>query len=173
MKEIQELKSWVERYEKARDAIEDTSVLLELHKEGDASEEDVDARYNEALQLIEDLELRNMLRREEDKMGAILKINAGAGGTESQDWAEMLFRMYTRWAQKEDFEVSTIEYQVGDVAGIKSATIQVSGSYAYGQLKSESGVHRLVRISPFDSSGRRHTSFVAVDVVPELEDDIE
>ena len=167
------MKSWVERYEKARDAIEDTSVLLELHKEGDASEEDVAARYNEALQLIEDLELRNMLRREEDKMGAILKINAGAGGTESQDWAAMLMRMYVRWAERHGYTITETNYQEGDEAGVKSVTIQIEGEYAFGYLKSENGVHRLVRLSPFNAANKRMTSFTSVFVIPLIDDSIE
>ena len=173
MKAIQELKSWVGSYENARDAIEDTSVLLELHKEGDASEEDVDARYNEALQLVEDLELQNMLQREEDKMGAILKINAGAGGTESQDWAAMLMRMYVRWAERHGYTITETNYQEGDEAGIKSVTLQVEGDYAFGYLKSENGVHRLVRLSPFNAANKRMTSFTSVFVIPLIDDSIE
>ncbi|MFW6203292.1 MAG: peptide chain release factor 2 [Marinilabilia sp.] len=173
MKYIQELKSWVNRYEKARDAIEDTSVLLELHKEGEASGEDVESRYNEALQLVEDLELRNMLQREEDKMGAILKINAGAGGTESQDWAAMLMRMYVRWAERQGYTITETNYQEGDEAGIKSVTLQVEGEYAFGYLKSENGVHRLVRLSPFNAANKRMTSFTSVFVIPLIDDTIE
>lgn len=173
MKYIQELKSWVNRYEKARDAIEDTSVLLELHKEGEASGEDVESRYNEALQLVEDLELRNMLQREEDKMGAILKINAGAGGTESQDWAAMLMRMYVRWAERHGYTITETNYQEGDEAGIKSVTLQVEGEYAFGYLKSENGVHRLVRLSPFNAANKRMTSFTSVFVIPLIDDTIE
>jgi len=173
MKAIQELKSWVGRYENARDAIEDTSVLLELHKEGEASEEDVDARYNEALQLVQDLELQNMLQREEDKMGAILKINAGAGGTESQDWAAMLMRMYVRWAERHGYTITETNYQEGDEAGVKSVTLQVEGDYAFGYLKSENGVHRLVRLSPFNAANKRMTSFTSVFVIPLIDDSIE
>ncbi len=124
-------------------------------------------------ELIKQLELRNMLTDQDDTLNAILTINPGAGGTESQDWADMLFRMYVRYGEKKGYEVSVIEYQVGDVAGIKSATISIVGEFAYGYLKAESGVHRLVRISPFDSSGRRHTSFASVFVYPEVDDSIE
>ena len=173
MKHIKELKSWVNRYEKVKDAIEDISVLLELHKEGEASEEDLDARYNEALELIEDLELRNMLQKDEDKMGAILKINAGAGGTESQDWAAMLMRMYMRWAEKEGYKITETNVQEGDEAGVKSVTLQIEGDYAFGYLKSENGVHRLVRLSPFNAANKRMTSFTSVFVIPLVDETIE
>lgn len=148
-------------------------MLFEFNKEGEASEEEVDEQYNKALALIEDLELRNMLRREEDKLGAILKINPGAGGTESHDWASMLMRMYERWGELNGYKVKQLDFQPGDEAGINSVTIEFEGEYAYGYLKSETGVHRLVRISPFDSNNRRHTSFASVYVVPAVDDTIE
>ncbi|WP_462319045.1 peptide chain release factor 2 [Marinilabilia sp.] len=173
MKHIKELKSWVNKYEDIKNAIEETSVLLEFLKEGEAEESDVDAQYQKAIELIEDLELRNMLQKEEDKMGAILKINAGAGGTESQDWAEMLMRMYVRWGEKQGYKVTETNFQEGDEAGIKSVTLQFEGDYAYGYLKSENGVHRLVRLSPFNSANKRMTSFTSVFVIPLIDESIE
>jgi len=148
-------------------------VLAEFEKEGEATTEDVENQYNICLQLIEKLELKNMLRKKEDSLGAILKINPGAGGTESQDWAEMLMRMYIRWGEKNGYKVKTIDYQDGDDAGIKTVTLEFTGDYAYGYLKSENGVHRLVRLSPFDSANRRHTSFASVFVSPAIDDSIE
>ncbi len=173
MKKLKELKSWVNAYEDVKTAIEETSVLLEFFKEGEAEEADVDLQYKKTVKLIEDLELRNMLQKEEDKMGAILKINAGAGGTESQDWAEMLMRMYLRWAEIQGFKVKELDYQEGDVAGIKSVTLEIQGDYAFGYLQGENGVHRLVRISPYDSNKRRHTSFASVYAYPVVDDSIE
>ncbi len=154
---------------------EELEVLLELAQEeaDEAVVEEVKERVDELIADIEDLELKTLLSEEYDENNALLSINPGAGGTESQDWAEMLMRMYTRWAEQKDYEVETLELIGGEEAGIKSVTLQISGLYAYGYLKAEKGVHRLVRISPFDSSGRRHTSFASVDVMPELEDDIE
>ncbi|MFO8000735.1 MAG: peptide chain release factor 2 [Marinilabilia sp.] len=173
MKYIQGLRSWVDQYEKVRNAVEETSVLIELQKEGEASEEEVKAQYNTALELIENLELRNMLRKEEDRMGAILKINAGAGGTESQDWAAMLMRMYMRWGERQGFKIRETNFQEGDEAGLKSVTLQFEGDYAYGYLKSENGVHRLVRLSPFNAANKRMTSFTSVFVIPLIDDTIE
>ncbi len=148
-------------------------MLLDFYEEGEVEEEELENQYKKAIQSIEDLEFRNMLGEEEDELGAILKINAGAGGTESQDWAEMLMRMYLRWGERNDFKVKEISMLYGDEAGIKSVTLEFTGDYAYGNLKSESGVHRLVRISPFDSNARRHTSFASVFVSPVIDDDIE
>lgn len=145
---------------------------MDFHKEGDAEESDVQEQYNKTVTLIDDLEFRNMLGKEEDILGAILKINAGAGGTESQDWAEMLMRMYIRWGERNGYSVKEISYLSGDDAGIKSVTLEFTGEYAYGYLKSENGVHRLVRISPFDSNARRHTSFASVFVSPAVDDEI-
>ncbi len=173
MKKIKELKSWVNSYEKVRNAVEETSVLLEFIKEGEAEDSDADAQYQKAVKLIEDLELRNMLQKEEDKMGAILKINAGAGGTESQDWAEMLMRMYLRWGERHGYKVTETNYQEGDEAGIKSVTMQFDGDFAYGYLKSENGVHRLVRLSPFNAAHKRMTSFTSVFVIPLIDESIE
>ena len=148
-------------------------MIFEFFNEGEATEKDVTDQYNSALKLIEELEFRNMLSSEEDILGAILKINPGAGGTESQDWAMMLMRMYIRWGERNDYKVREIYYLPGDEAGIKSVTLEFTGDYAYGYLKSENGVHRLVRLSPFDSNNRRHTSFASVFVSPIIDDSIE
>jgi len=147
--------------------------LYEYFHEGESTEEEVDHQYNKALSMIEDLEFRNMLRREEDVLGAILKINAGAGGTESLDWAGMLMRMYLRWGEKNDYKIRQLDYQDGEEAGIKTVTLEFTGDYAYGYLKSESGVHRLVRLSPFDANHKRHTSFASVFVSPLVDDNID
>jgi peptide chain release factor 2 len=147
--------------------------MFDLHKEGAVSEKELDDEYASVLNLLEDLEFRNMLRNEEDKMGAILKINSGAGGTESQDWAQMLMRMYIRWGERNNYQVREVSYLEGDDAGIKSVTLEIDGEYAYGYLKAENGVHRLVRLSPFDSNHKRHTSFASVFVSPVVDDDIE
>jgi peptide chain release factor 2 len=149
------------------------TVLSDFYNEGEATEKDVEEQYNKTLKLLEDLEFKNMLRDDEDELGAILKINAGAGGTESQDWAEMLMRMYIRWGELNNYAVREISYLQGDDAGIKSVTLEITGDYAYGYLKSESGVHRLVRLSPFDANNRRHTSFASVFVSPIIDDSIE
>ena len=154
-------------------SLDDLQVLMDFQKEGEASESEVDEQYEKSLQLVEELEFRNMLGREEDVLGAILKINAGAGGTESQDWTEMLMRMYIRWGERNGYSVREMSYLAGDDAGIKSVTLEFEGEYAYGYLKSENGVHRLVRISPFDSNARRHTSFASVFVSPVVDDEIE
>lgn len=147
--------------------------MLEFYREGEASEEDLQSQYNKTLELIEDLELKNMLGKKEDSFGAYLQINPGAGGTESHDWAEMLMRMYVRWGEINGYKVKEIYYQAGDEAGIKSVTLEFEGDYAYGYLKSENGVHRLVRLSPFDSNNRRHTSFASVFVSPVIDESIE
>lgn len=148
-------------------------MIFELFNEGEASEKDVTDQYKITLGQIEDLEFRNMLSSEEDVLGAILKINPGAGGTESQDWAMMLMRMYIRWGERNNYKVRELYYLAGDEAGIKSVTLEFTGDYAYGYLKSENGVHRLVRLSPFDSNNRRHTSFASVFVSPIIDDSIE
>ena len=153
--------------------IEELQVMLDFFHEGEASEEEVRKQYTKTLDAIDSLEFRNMLGKEEDEFGAILKINAGAGGTESQDWAEMLMRMYIRYGERNDYKVKEISLLSGDEAGIKSVTLEFSGDYAYGFLKAENGVHRLVRISPFDSNARRHTSFASVFVSPVVDDNIE
>lgn len=147
--------------------------MMEFYQEGEAEESDLDRQYQQTLDIMEDLEFRNMLGKEEDELGAILKINAGAGGTESQDWAEMLMRMYLRYGERNGYKIKEISMLPGDEAGIKSVTLEFTGDYAYGYLKAETGVHRLVRISPFDSNARRHTSFASVFVSPVVDDDIE
>jgi peptide chain release factor 2 len=152
--------------------VDDLSVLFDFQKAGEATEAEVDTAYQVCIKLLEDLEFKNMLSGEEDRFGAILTINSGAGGTESQDWASILQRMYLRWAERHNYKVTEIDYQEGDGAGIKSATYEIEGNYAYGYLKSENGVHRLVRISPFDSNARRHTSFASVYAYPLIDDDI-
>jgi len=173
MKVIRGLKGWIAGYDEVKGAVEELQLAFDFHKEGITSEEEVEQAYNTALELIENLELKNMLRREEDKLGAVLKINSGAGGTEGQDWASMLFRMYQRWCEDRKYKVTVTNWQDGDEAGIKTATLQVEGEYAYGYLKSENGVHRLVRVSPFNAQGKRMTSFASVYVVPLVDDTIE
>ena len=173
LRKVQSIKKWTEGYAVVEKATEDLQVLADFYKDGEASMEDVENQYNETLQLLENLEYKNMLQKEEDQFGAILKINPGAGGTESHDWASMLLRMYMRWGEANGYKVNTIDIQDGDIAGISSATIEFEGEYAYGYLKGEAGVHRLVRISPFDAGARRHTSFASVDVVPMVDDTIE
>ena len=173
LRKVTSIKKWTEAYAAVEKASEDLQVLADFYKDGEASMEDVENQYNETLQLLESLEYKNMLQKEEDQFGAILKINPGAGGTESHDWASMLLRMYMRWGEANGYKVNTIDIQDGDIAGISSATIEFEGEYAYGYLKGEAGVHRLVRISPFDAGARRHTSFASVDVVPMVDDTIE
>ena len=173
MKKLKELKSWVNGYETIKTAIADLQVLYDFFKEGEAEEADVQEAYKLALTQTEDLELRNMLQKEEDKLGALLKINAGAGGTESQDWAEMLMRMYVRWGEQNKYKVSVNHILEGEEAGIKTVTLQFEGDYAYGYLKGENGVHRLVRLSPFNSANKRMTSFTSVYVIPLIDDSIE
>jgi peptide chain release factor 2 len=153
--------------------MDDLEVLNEFHEAGDVGEEELDREYEKAAKAVEELEFKKMLSKEEDQLSAVVEINPGAGGTESQDWAEMLNRMYIMWGEKNDYKVTQIDYQSGDVAGIKSATLELEGPFAYGKLKSEIGVHRLVRISPFDSNQRRHTSFASVFVYPKVDDSIE
>jgi peptide chain release factor 2 len=163
---------WTDAYENVSKALDDLDVLNEFHEAGDVSEDELDREYEKASKLIEELEFKKMLSSEEDQLSAVMEINPGAGGTESQDWADMLNRMYIMWGEKSGYKVTQIDYQSGDVAGIKSATLEIDGPFAYGKLKSEIGVHRLVRISPFDSNGRRHTSFASVFVYPRVDDTI-
>lgn len=148
-------------------------MLYEFHEAGEVEEEELDREYKKALTEVEELEFKKMLSREEDQLSAVVEINPGAGGTESQDWADMLNRMYIMWGEKNGYKVSQLDYQAGEVAGIKSATLEIDGPFAYGKLKSEIGVHRLVRISPYDSNQRRHTSFASVFVYPKVDDSIE
>ncbi|MDO5522813.1 MAG: peptide chain release factor 2 [Bacteroidia bacterium] len=173
MKIVRELKGWLNAYGEVKSAADELQLAFDFVKEGIVSEEEVDANYANALSLIENLELKNMLRREEDQLGAVLKVNAGAGGTESQDWASMLLRMYQRWCESKGYKTTVTNWQDGDDAGIKTATLQVEGDIAYGFLKSENGVHRLVRVSPYNAQGKRMTSFASVFVVPLVDDSIE
>ncbi len=173
MRKLRGLKSWVNDYEEVKSAVDDLQILFDFQKAGDAEVTDVEEQHKLCIDLIEKLELKNMLRRDEDKMGAVLKINAGAGGTESQDWAEMLMRMYIRWGESHNYKVKEVHYQPGDEAGVKSVTIQFEGDFAYGYLKSENGVHRLVRLSPFNAANKRMTSFTSVFVIPLIDDSIE
>ena len=172
MKDIKANEYWIKLYEQVETAVEDFVVLFEYWKEGEATEEETKDAYTAALAAIEDAEFKSTLNKPEDEMTAMVQINAGAGGTESQDWAEMLMRMYIMYGQKQGWTVTEVDYQAGDAAGIKTATLQFEGSFAYGFTKSESGVHRLVRISPFDSNARRHTSFASVYVYPLIDDTI-
>lgn len=173
MKELRSKKKWVEDYTNAKESLEDLQILLEYAQSGDASEEEVTQQYQKTLQFVEDIEFRNMLSDEGDSMSAVLQITAGAGGTESCDWASMLMRMYMMWGEKNKYKIKELNYQEGDVAGVKTVTLEFDGEYAFGYLKGENGVHRLVRISPFDSNAKRHTSFVSVYVYPLADDTIE
>ncbi|OFX58664.1 MAG: peptide chain release factor 2 [Bacteroidetes bacterium GWB2_41_8] len=173
MKVIRSVKIWTDGFNAVAKSMDDLSVLFEFFEAGEATEEDIEQHFNEALSLIEALETQNMLRKEEDKLGAILRINAGAGGTESNDWAEMLMRMYMRYGEKQGYMVKTVEYHAGDEVGVKSCTIEFEGDYAYGYLKSENGVHRLVRLSPFNAQSKRMTTFASVFVSPSIDDTIE
>ncbi len=173
MKVVRELKYWINAFNDVSSAAEELELAFDFVKEDIVTEEEVQKNYDRAIFLIEELELKNMLRREEDKLGAVLKVNAGAGGTESQDWASMLFRMYQRWCESKSYKTTVTNWQDGDDAGIKTATLQVEGDLAYGFLKSENGVHRLVRVSPFNAQGKRMTSFASVFVVPLVDDSIE
>ena len=173
MKELRFKKKWVEDYRKIISLNEDLNVLYEFYKEGEIDETEVEEHYEKTLHFLEDIEFKNMLSEEGDSLSAVIQITAGAGGTESCDWAEMLFRMYTMWSEKQGFKLKTLNYQEGDTAGIKTVTVEVDGDYAFGWLKGENGVHRLVRISPFDSNAKRHTSFASVYVYPVADDSIE
>ena len=163
---------WSDAYDKLSAQLEDLEVLAEFHTAGDATEEELDQAYTSAANAVEELEFKKMLSREEDQLSAMVEINPGAGGTESNDWADMLNRMYIMWGEKSGYTVTQVNYQAGEVAGIKSATLEIDGPFAYGKLKSEIGVHRLVRISPYDSNQRRHTSFASVFVYPVVDDTI-
>ena len=173
MKEIKVNEYWIHMYQNVESHLEDFVVLFDFWKAGDATELETQEAFQKATFFIEEAEFKSTLNKPEDELPAILQINPGAGGTESQDWAEMLLRMYTMYGEKQGWTVSSIDYQEGDGAGIKSATLQFDGPFAYGFLKAESGVHRLVRISPFDSNARRHTSFASVYVYPLIDDTIE
>ncbi|GAB1451163.1 peptide chain release factor 2 [Draconibacterium sp.] len=173
MKKVRAVKVWTDGFNTVNQLVEDIVVLYEFFEAKEATEQEVDKAYNETIEAVEKLEAKNMLRSEEDHLGAVLKINAGAGGTESNDWAEMLFRMYSRYAEKNGYKVKVADMQDGDEAGIKSCTLEIEGEYAYGYLKSENGVHRLVRLSPFNAQNKRMTSFTSVYVAPLVDDTIE
>ena len=173
MKSLRNKKKWVEGYTQAKTLVEELEIIYEFYKEGDSTLEDLGNIYEKATSLIEDLEFKNMLSGEGDNLSAVLQITAGAGGTESCDWASMLMRMYLMYAEHSGFKVKELNHQEGDVAGIKTVTLEIEGDYAFGWLKGENGVHRLVRISPFDSNAKRHTSFASVYVYPLVDDTIE
>ncbi len=173
MKVIKSLKSWINGYDEVKNLSDELELAFEFVKDEIITEEEVDKLYARTIRKLDDLELKNMLRQEEDQLGAVLKVNAGAGGTESQDWAAMLVRMYQRWCENHDYKVTVTNWQDGDDAGIKTVTMQVEGDLAYGFLKSENGVHRLVRVSPFNAQGKRMTSFASVFIVPLVDDSIE
>ena len=172
LRRVAAIKAWVDDYDAVAKDVEDLALMPEFVKEGVVSEQEMDAHYAQTLERIEKLEMRNMLRRDEDKLGAILDINAGAGGTEALDWASMLLRMYTRWGEAHGYKVKVLDYQAGDEVGVKSCTLEFEGEYAYG-LKSENGVHRMVRLSPFNANNKRQTTFASVFVSPAVDDTIE
>lgn len=173
MKKLKSKQKWVKDYEEAERSVQDLEVMLEFFQEGEISEEEVQNQFSAGQEWLENLEFKNMLSEEGDELTAVLQITAGAGGTESCDWASMLMRMYLMWAEKNGYSVKELNYQEGDVAGIKTVTLEIDGDYAFGWLKGENGVHRLVRISPFDSNAKRHTSFASVYVYPLVDDSIE
>ena len=173
MKKVKELENWIKGYEEVKTDVSELALAVDFHKEGMVEEAEVDADYKRAIDKLEALEMKNMLRREEDEMSCVLKINSGAGGTESQDWAQMLMRMYMRYAEKHGYKVTISNLQDGEEAGIKTVTMEIEGEYAYGYLKSENGVHRLVRVSPYNALGKRMTSFASVFVTPLVDDTIE
>lgn len=172
LKKISAERKWVTEYDIVNSKVDDIEVLFDFYKNGDLSEEEVDIEFDNCISAIEDLELKNMLGNEEDSLDAVITINSGAGGTESNDWAEMLERMYLRWAEDNNYKIQLIDRQDGDSVGIKSVTMSFSGEFSYGYLKGENGVHRLVRLSPFDSQHKRHTSFASVFVYPLVDDTI-
>ena len=173
MKEIQSLKQWIKDYDKAQTLCDDLEILYDYFKSNEISENELNTHFKKCSEHIESVEFKNMLSSEGDEMSAVIQITAGAGGTESCDWAYMLMRMYVMWAEKNKFKVKELDLQQGDVAGLKSVTIEIEGEYGFGWLKGENGVHRLVRISPFDSNAKRHTSFASVYVYPLVDDSIE
>lgn len=173
LRKIKLKKDWVNAYDQLTRSVEEVNTYYEFYKAGEATEQECEAQFSLALKQLEDLEFKNMLSSPDDVLGCILQINSGAGGTESCDWASMLMRMYIMWAEKKGFKITELDLNKGDVAGIKSVSLQIEGDYAYGFLKGENGVHRLVRISPFDSNAKRHTSFASVFVYPIVDDSIE
>ena len=173
MKKVKEIQKWIDGYREVKTLSDELELSFDFFKDDLVTEEEVDVAYSKALTAVESLELKNMLRQEADQMDCVLKINSGAGGTESQDWASMLMRMYQRWAENNGYKISVANYQEGDEAGIKTVTFNIEGDYAYGYLKSENGVHRLVRVSPYNAQGKRMTSFASVFVTPLVDDTIE
>lgn len=173
LKKLRELKYWVDTYDGLIGSCEEYELMLEFHKEGGYTEDEIISYFKGISNLVDELELKNMLSSEEDKLAAVLQITAGAGGTESCDWASMLMRMYMMWGQRKGYKIKEINFQEGDVAGIKTVTLEFEGEYAFGYLKGENGVHRLVRISPFDSNAKRHTSFASVYVYPLVDETID
>lgn len=173
MKVIRSVKVWTDGFNEVNRLVEDFLVVYDFFLAGEATEDEIDKEYAAALAKIEELEAKNMLRNEEDRLGAVLKINAGAGGTESNDWAQILLRMYTRWGEKNNYNPKVVDFQAGDEVGVKSVTVEFEGEYAYGYLKSENGVHRLVRLSPFNAQNKRMTSFTSVFVAPLVDDTIQ
>lgn len=173
MQTLQSKKKWVEDYNLVKNLVEELDVLIDFYKEGEVSEPEVVAHYENAKTHLENIEFRNMLSDEADSLSAVLQITAGAGGTESCDWASMLMRMYIMWCEKQKYKIKELNFQEGEVAGIKTVTLEINGEFAFGYLKGENGVHRLVRISPFDSNAKRHTSFASVYVYPLADDSIE
>jgi peptide chain release factor 2 len=173
VKTLRSKKKWIEDYNKAVEMTDELQLAYEFYKEGELSAEELDEQYNTTQNHIEAIEFKNMLSDEGDSLSAVIQITAGAGGTESCDWASMLMRMYMMWAEKSGYKIRELNYQEGDAAGIKTVTLEIEGDYAFGYLKGENGVHRLVRISPFDSNAKRHTSFVSVYVYPLVDDTIE
>ncbi len=173
LKSVREKKQWTEGFRKVEAHFEDTLTLFDFYKAGEASETEANEAFLNFEKILSELEFKNMLRAEEDTLSAVLQITAGAGGTESCDWASMLMRMYSMWAERQNHKVTQLNYQEGDVAGVKTVTLQIEGAFAFGFLKGENGVHRLVRISPFDSNAKRHTSFVSVYVYPLIDDSID
>jgi peptide chain release factor 2 len=170
---VSNIKIWTDGFKKIAALVDDLQVIYDFYKEGDATEEDVENQYNATLTAIDELEFKNMLSAEEDTLSAVLQITAGAGGTESCDWSSMLYRMYTMWAEKNKYKIKILDFQDGDVAGIKTVTMEIEGEFAFGYLKGENGVHRLVRVSPFNSQGKRMTSFASVYVYPLIDESIE
>ena len=173
LRKVAGIKAWIEEYDAVDKLVEDLELMPDFVKEGVVSEEELDAHYAETIERIGKLEMRNMLRRDEDKLGAIMDMNAGAGGTEALDWASMLMRMYTRWGEAHGYKVKVLDYQAGEEVGVKSCTLEFEGDYAYGYLKSENGVHRMVRLSPFNANNKRQTTFASVFVSPAVDDSIE
>ncbi len=173
MKKLRSKKFWVDSHENLKEKAEDIKVLIEFHAMGEGNEADIITQFDQTIEVLENLEFKNMLSAEEDGLSAVLQITAGAGGTESCDWSEMLMRMYIMWAEKNGYKVKELDYQAGDVAGIKTVTLEITGDFAFGYLKGENGVHRLVRVSPFNAQGKRMTSFSSVYVYPLVDDTIE